>query len=152
MNIDAGYIRVMVPSSHQDMAKPLTESLAPPQDLSPQQVVQGSSSMSAEMGTDTGEQGKEQAGTGEKEDKVSISQEAMEKQAEESGAVGEAGTSLADLTIEKLKEQIEAVEKQLERLSGREGMEEQVKMLQDELAILNAALVNAMNEKVQAMS
>ena len=35
-------------------------------------------------------------------------------------------------------------------MSGKDGFEEQEKMLQDELAILNAALMKAMNEKLQA--
>jgi hypothetical protein len=145
MNIDAGYIRVLTPlNSHQDNVKPQASAT---QDLSPTVVVKGSAQVSADLDNNNNKEDT----NGAAGDKVSLSEEAKEKQAEEANASGAQGGSPADIVIEKLKERIEQVKKQLENIAGKEGFEEQEKMLQDELAILNAALMEAMNEKLQAM-
>jgi len=129
MNIDSGFIRVQAPASQQTETKPLVA-----QKSSAQQSVQNPASSDA--------------------DKVSLSPEGMDKLAEETGAVetGAAesqGGGVADAVIKKLKEQIEAVKQQLQALAGKDGVGEQKKMLQDKLAILNSALLSAMNEQAQ---
>ena len=154
MHIDPGYIRVLSPTNSNNNSQPEEGKLlnASVQDLTSKQVVQGLTATSSEFENTKDESTDEAQGlSATNADKVSLSEEAKEKQAEEAAASGaQGGGSPADIVIAKLKERIEQVKKQLEALAGKEGVEEQEKMLQDELSILNAALLEAMNEKLQA--
>jgi len=142
MNIEPGYIRVQIPTSPQEGIKPASAQKSPSQ-----QAVQSAAPSGAEA---QGPGRRAPANKGDA-DKVSLSPEGMEKQAEEAGgAEPQGGGSLADAVIAKLKEQIAAVKQQLEALAGKDGVGEQKKMLQDKIAILNSALLSAMSEQVQA--
>ena len=131
MNISSGLVRVQLQNSHL-----VSSQVKPSQDTE-----EGLKNASVEAG------GESDTRNG---DKVSLSREGMNKQvAEADGADKKSGGSIMDQVIEKLKERIESVNEQLAALAGKEGpeVEAQRKALQDELGILQGALLSAIEEK-----
>ncbi|MBB1271847.1 FlxA-like family protein [Psychromonas sp. SR45-3] len=82
-------------------------------------------------------------------DKVSLSIEGRQKQADE---VSGGGGSPADAVIARIKEQIEKIKEQLEALQGDKSpeAEEKRKMLREQLSVLNASLFDAIDKKTKA--
>lgn len=84
--------------------------------------------------------------------KVSISMAGLQKQSDEvNGTEKKEKGSAIDQAIAKLKEQIEHVKEQLEALQGDDSpqAEEQRKMLKEQLGVLNASLLSAIDKKTK---
>ncbi|WP_157822502.1 hypothetical protein [Psychromonas sp. Urea-02u-13] len=84
--------------------------------------------------------------------KVSLSAEGKQKQEDEvNGTDKNSGSSVVDGVIARLKEQIEQLKKQIEALQGNDSPEakEQRKMFNEQLGMLNAALLSAINKMTE---
>ena len=117
MHIDPGYIRVLSPTNSNNNSQPKEGEIlnASVQDLTSKQVVQELTATFSEFennkdGEDTNAGNAAQGLSATDADKVSLSEEAKEKQAEEAAASGaQGGGSPSDIVIAKLKERIEQV-------------------------------------------
>jgi hypothetical protein len=87
-----------------------------------------------------------------KGDKVSISEEGLYKQASE--VEGTDKKENGNPVIEMLKKQIDAIKKQLQELEGSDSpkAEEQRKILSEQLGVLNASLLSAINKDAEKMN
>lgn len=137
MNIDAGSMRAQQKSNTGNVQ--IKQSQATQERLA---QADAQAAKESEAANDTG-----------KGVKVSISMAGKQKLTDEvNGTEKKEKGSPADLAIAKLKEQIERVKEQLEALQGDNSPEakEQRKMLQQQLGMLNAALLSAMDKKLKA--
>lgn len=84
--------------------------------------------------------------------KVNLSVEGKQKQKDEVNSTeNSSGGSAIDAVIARLKEQIEQLKKQIEALQGNDSpeAEEQRKMFNEQVGMLNAALLSAINKKTE---